>query len=194
MQSPAAFPWCLPHTCAHCIMCRLCLVAGRLLRTYGLSVIDGWIRVPTLEALPCQRGACPHTSVHHQPLSSGTVVRFPKTMITFPQKQTSVLTPFLAGVWQHEGSFVGVCSLPPRALVKLHSCVCKTCQEANTKVRGESGACSSFMITISKYLQPCKMSSLCRKRHHIPSGKEGRAGGVSKNSKVRLLHLQSGHL
>lgn len=98
MQSPAAFPWCLLHTCAHCIMYRLCLVAECLLCTYGLSMIDGWIRVPTLEALLCQRRACPHMSVHHQPLSSGTVVRFPKAMITFPQKQTSILTPFLAGV------------------------------------------------------------------------------------------------
>lgn len=96
-------------------------LSGRSPCTYGLPVIDGWIRVPTLEALPCQWGACPHTSVHHQPLSSGTVVRFPKTMITFPQKQTSILTPFLAGVLQREDSLVGVCSLPPRALVKLHS-------------------------------------------------------------------------
>lgn len=121
MQSPAAFPWCLLHTCAHCIMCRLCLVAECLLCTYGLSMIDGWIRVPTLEALPCQQGACPHMSVHHQPLSSGTVVRFPKTMITLPQKQTSILTPFLAvALWQ-EASLSGVSSLPPRALVKLHS-------------------------------------------------------------------------
>lgn len=99
MQSPAAFRRCRLHTCARCIMCRLCLVAERLLCTYGLGMIDGWIGLPTLEALPCQRGACPHMSVHHKPLSSGTVVRFPKTMITFPQKQASNLTPFLAGLF-----------------------------------------------------------------------------------------------
>lgn len=51
MQSPAAFPWL--HTCARCIMCRLCLVAERWRCSYGLSMIDGWAGVPALEALPC---------------------------------------------------------------------------------------------------------------------------------------------
>lgn len=187
MQSPAAFPWCLLHTCAHCIMCRLSLVAECLLCTYGLSMIDGWIRVPTGSS-PLSAGSLP------------THVRAPSASFLRHSCQVSQNNDYLAPETNlHPDTFPSCCLITRGLLCRgqfptsqgscetsfLH--VCKICQEDDIKVwEGESSSCS-FLLSLlaNNYSHACKTSNLYHRCPYIPPGKDNR---------VRLLHLQSGQL
>lgn len=93
----------------------------------------------------------------------GAVVSFPKTMITFPQKQTSVLTPLPAGVLLLcQGLFPtsqGSCGTS-----FLH--VCETCQSESTRIE----RCMFFIYDRYYQLQPCKMPRLYLRGHFTPKG------------------------
>lgn len=195
MQSPTAFPRCRLHTCAHCIMCRLCLVAERWRCSCGLSMIDGWAGW-ALGALPCQQGACLHTPVHHQPLLlPAQLSGFPKQRLPFPRNKPSS--------WHlsqlEPCSFVRVCSLPPRAGVKLHSLLLVKLhpftfvKRANMKMQGWIGMCSFFYDHYDQIIVAQDVQVVPQRSLHPPWGKDSSTGGVNRSSKVRLLHLQNVH-
>lgn len=121
----------------------------------------GWGACTGSSPLSCQQGACLHMPLHHQPLFlPAQLSGFPKQRLPFPRNK-----PASRHLSQLElCSFVRICSLPPRAGVKLHSFVFVKLhsfvfvklhyfvfvKHANVRVQELSGACSFFMITISK--------------------------------------------
>lgn len=124
---------------------------------------DWWLDSGTGSS-PCQWGACLHTPVHHQPLSSRHSCQVSQNN-DYLSPETNRPSWHLSQL--ESCSSLRVCSLPPRAHVKLHSFMFE--RHASMKVQEYSGACSLFILwfqwgSILVSFDPCP----CTSWHPVP--------------------------